>query len=562
MKEKDLKDFLREQYPIEDESCEWKEFKNLKHSVSGAKGDDIISYISALANMNGGHLVIGVKDKTLDIVGVQDFHDYNPTNIKLRILGKCPNLNSEDFRVEALTAEDTGKTVWIFHVARHHPRLPVYAHDKAWQRIDDSLVELRRERLDAILAESIDITDWSSQIISGATLSDLDPSAIAIAREKVKEKNQNASFVDEIDGWSDRTFLDKAKLTIQGKITRTTILLLGRPESEHFISPSVAKISWVLKDEGNIERDYEHFSPPFLLNIDKVLKKIRNLKYRYLPDGTLFPIEINQYDNWVIREALNNCIAHQDYELRGRISVVEWPDELIFANLGSFIPGSVEKVIERDSPPEKYRNPFLANAMVNLKMIDSIGSGIKRMFNEQRKRFFPLPDYDLSDQGKVVVTLQGKVLDKNYTRLLIENMDLDLITVMFLDKVQKQIRISKGEHQFLKSKNLVEGRYPNLYVSHEIASVTGEKAKYIKNRGFDKKYYQDLIIEFIKKNTSVSREEIDELIIEKLPAILKDVQKKRKINNLLTEMRMSGIIENIGPKKRPKWLLTKAYKGK
>ena len=116
------------------------------------------------------------------------------------------------------------------------------------------------------------------------------------------------------------------------------------------------------------------------MNVERVLAKVRNLRYRYLPDETLFPTEVDQYDPWVIREALHNCIAHQDYELRGRISIVETPDELIFTNVGSFIPGDVEKVIVQDSPPEIYRNPFLATAMVNLNMIETIGGGIKKMF--------------------------------------------------------------------------------------------------------------------------------------------------------------------------------------
>lgn len=53
---------LIKQYPKEDEGCEWKEFKNLKNDFSGHEKDDIISYVSALANMEGRHLVFGVKD--------------------------------------------------------------------------------------------------------------------------------------------------------------------------------------------------------------------------------------------------------------------------------------------------------------------------------------------------------------------------------------------------------------------------------------------------------------------------------------------------------------------
>lgn len=235
---------------------------------------------------------------------------------------------------------------------------------------------------------------------------------------------------------------------------------------------------------------------------------------------------------------------------------MEEPDELIFTNVGNFIPGNVETVITQDSPPEIYRNAFLAQAMVSLNMIDTIGGGIKKMFKTQMQRFFPLPDYDLTQPQKVIVKIVGRVLNENYTRLLIKNTYMDLFTVMLLDKVQKQIRLSKDEHTFLRSKKLVEGRYPNLFVSSRIAAATEEKAKYIRYRGFDKQYYRDMIIEFIDRNGSASRREINDLLLNKLPEILTAKQKKSKINNLLAEMSNKvRIIENIGSRKYSRWVL-------
>jgi len=355
----------------------------------------------------------------------------------------------------------------------------------------------------------------------------------------------------------DSIFLNKAKITIQGKITRTAIILLGKDESEHFLSPSVAKITWVLKDGNNIEKDYEHFGPPFLLNVEAVYAKIRNLKYRYLLDSSLFPTEVTKYEPWVIREVLNNCIAHQDYELRGRISIVENPDDMLFTNVGSFIPESVEKVIEQDAPPERYRNPFLANAMVNLKMIDTLGGGIKKMFLLQRQRYFPMPDYDLREPENVKVRIIGKVIDERYTKLLINKTDLSLKTVICLDKVQKKIRLTPDEYKLLRSQKLVEGRSPNLFVTAQIAAITGEKSSYIRYRAFDKKYYKEMVIELIKKFDSASRQDIDRLLLSKLPDILDEKQKLKKINNLLNEMsRKDKTIRNSGTKRTPVWVLT------
>src|SRR5680860_466826 len=140
MTEQELYNYLTNNFPQENEKCEWKECKNLKHSVSGKEGEDIISYISAIANMKGGHLVLGVEDATLKIVGIRDFYNYTTQNIKLKILKLCPNLSSEGFEVLEYKTSNTNKAVWIFQIPRHQFRLPVYAHKKLWQRINDSLV--------------------------------------------------------------------------------------------------------------------------------------------------------------------------------------------------------------------------------------------------------------------------------------------------------------------------------------------------------------------------------------------------------------------------------------
>ena len=368
MTEKELQEYIKLHFPKENESCEWKGFSNLTHDVAGQKGHDVISYISAIANMNGGHIVVGVEDKTLNILGIKFFHDYTPENLPARLVGNCTNLTTEGLYVESITTIDTHKTVWIIHIPKHAPRKPVIAHKQAWQRLGDNLSKLTPERESTILSEPISITeDWSTAVVPDATIDDLDPAAIAKARENYKSKFSEQA--KDVDRWDDITFLNKAKVTKKGEITRTAIILLGKPEAEHFISPADAKIRWLLKDSKGNDKDYHIENCPLLLAVDKIYAKIRNLKYRYIKEGTLFPDEVDQYEPFVIREAINNCIAHQDYTKGGRINVVEIEDQLIFTNLGSFIPGSVEKVVKEDAPEEHYRNRFLATAMFNLKWL-------------------------------------------------------------------------------------------------------------------------------------------------------------------------------------------------
>jgi len=431
------------------------------------------------------------------------------------------------------------------------PGKPTTWKGHTWGRHGEARGALTFHELDRI--RFYEKKDWSAEICPDATLDDLDEGAINEAKKQFLLKNKTRPFAPEIEKWDMAAFLDKAKITINGEITNTAVILLGKPESTHFLSPSVARITWKLE---NGEDAYEHFGPPFFLTINEIYKKIRNIKFKIMPDTHLIPIEVDKYDSWIILEALNNCIAHQDYSGHSRIIVIEKSDRLIFLNTGSFYEGTVEDYVLNKKVPSKYRNEFLAQAMVNLNMIDTMGYGIHKMFKRQQERFFPLPEYDFSNPEEVLLNIYGCVMDENYSKLLIEKTDLDLKTTILLDKVQKKKKLNREERKFLRDKKLIEGRHPNIFISAKIASITDEKAKYIKYRGFSKDRYKNLVINYIKKFGSATREEINDLLINELPAILDDKQKLTKIKNLIFEMsKKDKIIKNTGSKKKAIWIL-------
>lgn len=534
MNEQDLHRHSAAQFPREDAACEWKAFKNLRHAVSGDKGDDIASYVAAIANMDGGHLVIGVEDKTLRIIGIQNFHDYTPDNLRQRLAGKCPNLDCEGLSVDVWVTQDTGKTVWVIHIPKHRPRLPVYAHDKAWQRLGESLVEMRPERLEAILAEPIETVDWSAQMVPDATIDDLDPDALTLAREKFKERHRGDAFHDQIDGWEVGSFLDRVKLAVHGQLTRAALLLLGRPSATHFLSPHPAQITWKLEAE---ERAYEHFGPPFLLTTTQVLHRIRNVKLKLFPAHQLLASEVNKYETRVILEALHNCLAHQDYTRAERVLVTEKVDRLIFENAGSFFEGVAADYFAGDKTPSRYRNPWLAQAMVQLGMIDTMGYGIHTMTLAQRTRYFPLPDYEKSTSARVVLDIFGHAIDENYSMLLLERHDLDIDTVILLDRVQKRLPITESGAAYLRRAKLIEGRKPNYYVSAQIAATMGTQAAHTRNQGLQKPAQKQFVLQHLKKFGTATREKLEGLLMGTFPAGLSDAQKQNKMRNLLSEMR-------------------------
>lgn len=551
----DLRRLLVERFPAENERHEWKGWRSLRHNVSGTKGEDLISYVSALANMDGGCIVMGVEDGTLAPTGIADTGDYTPHNLPHRLLGRCANLLSLNLRVEELQADDTGAVVWVLHVPRHAPRRPVYAHDRAWQRDHDKLVPLRDDRLAAILGEALIGEDWSAGVVPMATFADLDATALALARRQFAAKHAQERWAGEVAHWSDTTFLDKARLTAHGGVTRAALLLLGRADSAaRLLSPQPAEIVWKLPQE----RVVKPFGPPFLLATSELMARIRNPVIKLFPELQLIPVQVPRYHSQLVLEALHNCIAHQDYGRGERIVVEEWPARLRLVNAGAFIDGRPEDYFEGHRTPRLYRNPWLAAAMDEIGMIDKAGFGISDMVQIQRRRFLPLPDYVGSDATQTVFNVLGQALSLDYSRLLMEQPDLDLATVLLLDLLQKGHALSVEQRRSLRQRGLAEGRGDRTTISAGVAAATGREAEYVDASGLDSAHFRALVARLLALGPQ-PRAKINRLLLDKLPAlIVGDARRRAYVKALLQDMVRRGEIENVGgATKAARWALVR-----
>lgn len=544
MTELELQQYLLREYPQENARCEWREFKNLKNSFCGDEKNDVISYVSAIANMDGGDLVIGVHDKTLEIVGT-DTYNYDKQKAILRLTERCVNLSTEDLYIDEFITDDTNRKVWVIHIPKHLPKRPVFAHNKAWQRIEDSLVEMTTERMSTILDEPIfSETDWSAQIVSDATIDDLDEVAIAKARMMFKKVHSRIPEA-EVNAWTVETFLSKCGIMKNGGITRATIILLGKYESAFKLRPAVVQVTWTRRDEKQDVVDYEHFTVPFILTVDEILSKIENLTMREMPGGTLFPDTMKQYDDYTIREALHNCIAHQDYTMQQRINFVENPTYLYYSNAGSFIPGTLENALTNEEPQAYFRNECLCRAMVDFNMIDTVSRGIKKMFNEQWRRHFPMPDYEIDAKNrKVSVRIYGNEINKQYTNLLKTNDSLTLWDCISLDAVQKGRTIHEDVAQNLLNRGLIEGEAPNYTISLGIAKATNQLQGYTKQKGLDKEKMKQMILQYLKNagTDGAKRDSIYEYIKDVMPQVKTHEQQLRLLGDILSALSVDKLI--------------------
>lgn len=532
------------------------EFKKAENSFDF---DDLGRYFSALSNEANlrehpfAWLVFGVDNKTHAIVGTS----YKDGEVALNKLKQDMSQHTSDnlaFR-DIVPLQLEGKRVLMFKIPASPRNIVMRWKGIAYGRDGESIKPLNQAKMDEIREQS-PIPDWTAQLIPNANIQDLDELAIATAIVMYKKVHASKIPESEVDSWSTEEFLANSDMMRDGQLTRAAILLLGKPTALVKLHPAVAQITWTLQDADEIVVDYEHFSIPFILNVDKVLAKIRNLTMRELPGGTLFPDTMKQYDDYTIREALHNCIAHQDYTMQERITFVEGPDYLYYGNGGSFIPGTIEKALEHKGPQRHYRNECLCKGMVHFNMIDTVGRGIKKIYTEQRKRFFPMPDYEIDNESRSVgVTIYGKMIDEKYTQLLIKDTSLTLKECLWLDAVQKGRPVTTEAVKYLKEKKLIEGKAGRYRISLSVAKMTHQIGRYTKDCGLAHEALIKLALQLAHNagETGFMRKDAYEALQHGVPVGTKE-SKLRYIGKILVRMAGDGlIIKDISGKR---WIVT------
>ncbi len=527
--------FYRLRYHYEDEVVE---FKKAENSFSF---DDLGKYFSALSNeanlrdKDFAWLVFGLHDKTREILGTS-YKNGMKSLQKLKYDLSQHTTDRNTFR-DIYELEVEGKRVLMFQIPAAPRGIPMAWQGHFYARRGESLVALDMSKYEEIRRQTVN-EDWTAEIVADATIDDLDTKAIAKAREGYKQRYPR--LAKECDGWDDKVFLDKAGLTIDGKVTRTTLLLVGKETAAHKLN-HIAQIVWKCFQDGQVFGDI--YTIPFVLTTTELLGRIRNYRFKIYPKDSLIPAEVWKYDTESILEGMHNSIAHQKYEKNARIIVTENMDSLKFQNDGNFYEGDYREYITGEKTPKSYRNPALVKAMVNIRMIDTQGYGIHKMYQSQKDRYLPMPDYDLSTADEVVLNLPGTIIDENYSLMLLANQDMSLTDAVLLDQVQKGKPISDNAIKKLRKEGLIEGRKPHLYVSKQIAKATNTQVEYTLKKGFNDAECQEWILKALKDHKVLSRKQINELLWNKLPVDYTDTQRVNKIGNLIMKLKRQGVIK-------------------
>lgn len=205
--------------------------------------------------------------------------------------------------------------------------------------------------------------------------------------------------------------------------------------------------------------------------------------------------------------------------------------------------------MRNEEPQTHFRNECLCRAMVDFNMIDTVSRGIKKMFNEQWRRHFPMPDYEIDQiKKKVVVRIYGNEINKRYTDLLKTNDTLSLWDCISLDAVQKGRTIHEDIAQDLLKRGLIEGEAPHYSISLSITKNTHQLPSYTKTKGLDKERLRQMVLQYLSNagDEGAKRDSIYEYLKDVLPQNKTEEQQLRLLGDLLKAMKLEEMIKTDG----------------
>ncbi|HMY80559.1 MAG TPA: putative DNA binding domain-containing protein [Candidatus Absconditabacterales bacterium] len=531
-----------------------------KHAERDFHFDDIGKYFSALSNeanllgKSSAWLIFGVQDKTHKILGTA-YRSSGRTlqSLKKEIADKMPNRITF---VNIIQEKIDNKRVIAFEIPAAPCGLPIARNGYFYARDDESLVALNLEKIERIRSQ-YSLNDRSAKACEGAIIDDIDQQAFLLAKNGYIQKHYvtDKQMADNVAGYDIMRFLEEASMLTQDKkITNTAIVLLGKKSARQKLPYSWMSFEIFWREV--VHGVDQEFTIPFQLSIPEIVDKIaiKNIEIAnklmgvYTGNNTLLP----NYNKENLRECVANCIAHQDYSQQKRITINETIHQhIIFENAGACLYNADEfnQIRIKKKTPDRYRNPFLVNAMREIGLMESKGSGHFKMFEYCKKVYLPLPEVDRSNQDSFVMTIYGASLDEKFVKILQTKTDLDPITILLLDQVQKGHKIDTKMFAILKKQGYLEGTPTKGKLSFEFMKKIGKEHEYID--ALDDNNLKILIYEKVKTNKQCTRFDIDQYIMPKMQNTERSIERKKKyIDGLITQLRKKDYIKNTSKSKK------------
>ena len=232
-------------------------------------------------------------------------------------------------------------------------------------------------------------------------------------KQKYAQKQQNPDFLT----LSDEQVLSDLNLVKKGEVTYAALILVGQEKVLKEYLPQASVILEFRKTESLVPySNRQVYCQPFYKMIDLLWHDIdlRNDKIDVNENSYIF--NIPYFNEEVIREAINNAIAHRDYRRNSETVIKQYPQKMEIMNAGGFPLGvTIGNLLRVQSTP---RNRLLADVLSKTGIVERSGQGVDKIYRNTLSEGKEAPDYSKSDSFRVELHISAVIKDKAFAMFL------------------------------------------------------------------------------------------------------------------------------------------------
>ena len=391
----------------EDSTLELKRVLLAGSKVAAPRRDEFADELASMANGRGGTILLGVEDKSREILGIPgDRLDA----VEAWVREICndsvkPPLDMEIRKVELPSADGSLVAVICVEIVRS-----LFVHKSPsgyFRRVGSSKREMSPELLARLFQERS-----QSRVIR------FDESPVPRTAPENLDDGLTRRFLRE-DGVLTEDDLRKLRIVANdeddiARITVAGMLLCTRDPGQWMPHAQIQAVSYVgERQDINYQSDARDFGGPLDDQIIEALHFVRR-NMRVAAMKTMARVETPQFSERAVFEALVNAVAHRDYSMVGaRVRL-----HLFGNRLELYVPGALANTFTPDSMDLRQysRNELIVSLLARCPVwegetlgrthiMDRRGDGVPVILNESRKLSGRLPEYRLIDDSELQLVI-------------------------------------------------------------------------------------------------------------------------------------------------------------
>jgi len=364
------------------------EFKSDREKLSDRA---LVEALAALANTDGGVLILGVEDATGDVTGLHRQHQGQGLPTAMIANRTVPSLH---VTVEEVVLD--GLPLFVMTVSSV-PGVTatsdgLYLRRRLKPDGTPETVPMNPFEIQSRMSK-FRLVDPSAQPMDEVPLSAIDPLQRLRIRESIKRnRNSDKALLELDDAAFDRALELVRDFDGRDYLTMAGVLFLTSEEVIRHHIPTYEVAFQVLK--GTDVRVNEFRRRPVVEEYEAVVQQFKAYVEEVEVMRGAYRMSAPNFDITCFREALTNALVHRDYAQLGTVIVKLDETGLAISNPGGLVSGVTPQNILSVAP--RSRNTLLADIAKRIGLAERTGRGVDRIFEGVLRYGRQRPEYAIS----------------------------------------------------------------------------------------------------------------------------------------------------------------------